>query len=99
MKILLACSAGTSTSLLEDSVSEYFKTKKIKGEVRAYGADKALTLLNNFDVVLLGPQVAHRFGEFMSCSISKRVACISKVDFIMANGQGIVNQAKELMSH
>ena len=58
MKILLACSAGTSTSLVVDSIKKYWKENDIKGNtIDAYGVPEAAGLAKKYDVVLLGPQV------------------------------------------
>lgn len=64
MKILLACSAGTSTSLVVAAMEKYWKDNDIKGnKVDAYGVAEAAHVAKKYDVVLLGPQVRFQLSS------------------------------------
>ena len=98
MKILLACSAGMSTSLLEKAMNDYMAENKIKGSAIAKGSAQAKGELKEYDVVLLGPQVRFLLASFTELAGKVPVAVIPAADYAMAKGENVYNFAKELMS-
>lgn len=56
-KILLVCAAGMSTSLLVNKMKEAAKQKEIKVEISALPIAECSSVINDVDIVLLGPQV------------------------------------------
>ncbi len=94
MKILLACSAGMSTSLLEKSMKDYMDAQGIEGDVQAMGSDAAKGVANEWDIVLLGPQVRYMLGGFQEIT-TKPVLVIPPVDYAMAKGEAVVKFALE----
>ncbi len=97
MRIMLACNAGMSTSLvvakMQDSAKEQGKDYKIwaveQGEIQGE--------LGNFDVLLLGPQVRHIMRR-----VKKQVGDQAVVEVIDAqaygrcDGAAVVKQAEDL---
>lgn len=56
-KILLVCSAGMSTSLLVTKMKEAAKQMGEEIEIQALPIAECSTVINEMDIVLLGPQV------------------------------------------
>ncbi|KAL0264033.1 UNVERIFIED_CONTAM: hypothetical protein PYX00_010952 [Menopon gallinae] len=79
MKILLACSAGMSTSMLMDRVKKYMQDKNLEGDVVALSVTEAKEKLKDYDVVLVGPQVRFELGM--------------KGDVVYELAEGLVSQA------
>ena len=98
MKILLACSAGMSTSLLEKTLNEHMAQQNVKGEAVAYDSGKAKTLIDEFDVILLGPQVRFMLNDFKEIAKGKPVGVIEPADYAMARAKPIFELAKKLLS-
>lgn len=95
IKILLACSAGMSTSLLEDSMKNYMGEKGIDGKVEAHGSEMAKKLVKDFDVILLGPQVRFMLPTFVELANGKYVDIISPSDYALSRGDNVVNKILE----
>ena len=95
MKILLACSAGMSTSMLEKAINDYMLKNNIEGKSLALSSEIAKNKLDEFDIILLGPQVKYMLNEFKSLADSKPVAVIPPSYYAMANGQEVYNFAKK----
>lgn len=58
-KILLVCSAGMSTSILVKKMEEAAEIMNIDVHVEAKAMAEAQSVLENYDVILLGPQVKY----------------------------------------
>ena len=56
-KILLVCSAGMSTSLLVNKMKDAAKECGEEVEINALAIAECSSLINEVDIVLLGPQV------------------------------------------
>ena len=56
-KILLVCAAGMSTSLLVNKMKDSAKQKGIEIEINALPVAECASVINDVDIVLLGPQV------------------------------------------
>ena len=63
-KILLACSAGMSTSLLEKRMKDYINENKLDLDVFAMDSASAKENIDKYDIILLGPQVRFMKGQF-----------------------------------
>jgi len=59
IKIMLACSAGMSTSLLVNKMREAATKEGIEAEIWAIPESKLKDEINKCDVLLLGPQVRY----------------------------------------
>lgn len=97
MKILLACSAGMSTSLLEKTMQDYMKAAGIEGMVVAHGSETAKAMIKDFDIVLLGPQVRFMLPQFKAIAGTKPVEVISPADYAMAKGENVVKTAMQIL--
>ncbi len=56
-KILLVCAAGMSTSLLVNKMKESANEKGIEIDIQALPISECSSVINEVDIVLLGPQV------------------------------------------
>ena len=56
-KILLVCNAGMSTSMLVQRMEKAATEKGIEAEIIALPITDALSKMDDWDVVMLGPQV------------------------------------------
>ena len=93
-KILLVCSAGMSTSLLVTKMRNSAKEKGIEVEIDALPVAEASTVVDNVDIVLLGPQV-----RFQKGNVEKLVKGRIPVEVMdmrlygMMNGEAILEDA------
>ncbi|WP_338969986.1 hypothetical protein [Spiroplasma endosymbiont of Labia minor] len=91
LNILLSCSYGFSTSILVSQVEDYFKEKKYPFTVEALPETSALSGLDKFDVILIGPQVRYLMSKFQKIVGSLKPVCVmdscaygmQKVDLII----------------
>lgn len=99
--IMLACSAGMSTSLLVSKMQEAAKNEGIEAEIFACASNEVEKMLEDrqdIDVLLLGPQV-----RFMLSSFEKKVdgripvAVIDMADYGMMNGENVLHTALKLI--
>ena len=98
MKILLACNAGASTSIVVQKMKEAAKELNEDHEIEAVDIASVRGEIGNFDVLLLGPQVAmhlKRFTEMLKGSVP--VAVIKPMDYGRLRGAAILAYAKQLV--
>lgn len=97
--ILLACSAGMSTSLLVSKMKEAAEKRGIACEIWAVAQDRAPSEMEKADVLLIGPQM-----RFMKKKFSKTAGEVGiPLDVIEAksygrvDGEAVLNRALELI--
>jgi PTS system cellobiose-specific IIB component len=98
-KILLACSAGMSTSLLVSKMLAYVKSIGEEAEIWAVGQDKAKAEMQRADCVLVGPQMS-----FLKDDLQKeadkygiKVDVIDMVAYGMGDGKKAYEQGLDLI--
>lgn len=91
MRIMLACAAGMSTSMLVAKMQEASKAVGRDDTIWAVEQGQIETELGNFDVLLLGPQVRH-----IKRKVDKIVNGAVPVDIIDPVAYGRVDGAKVL---
>lgn len=98
MKIMLACSAGMSTSLLVTKMENAAKENGIEAQMWAIPEAQIGTEIEKCDVLLLGPQV--RFMLNKATEIAKPhnvpVEVINMMHYGTCNGEAVLNRAIEL---
>lgn len=98
MKIMLACSAGMSTSLLVTKMENAAKENDIEAQIWAMPEAQIGTEIEKCDVLLLGPQV--RFMLNKATEIAKPhnvpVEVINMMHYGTCNGEAVLNRAIEL---
>ncbi|AGR41900.1 PTS sugar transporter subunit IIB [Spiroplasma diminutum] len=93
-KVLLACNAGMSTSILVKSMQNYAFEEDINVEIKAVSINEAKLNGKSWDIVLLGPQVAYELDDVKSY-LEVPVFVIDKEDYGKANGEKVLNFALE----
>ena len=65
MKILLVCAGGFSTTMMMESMKKVVKESKSLDEkdypMESIGVDKLERYINDYDVILVGPQLSHKY--------------------------------------
>lgn len=60
MKILLVCAGGMSTSILMKKMEKYWNDQGQDLTIKAVGMSEYQDVYQDFDIILLGPQVSYR---------------------------------------
>ena len=102
MRIILACAAGMSTSLLANTMTKLAQERNLDATVEAMSTsalDEAQW--RSADVVLVGPQMRHQLDMLveMGAKYHVPVAAIPPQDYAMANGQHVLEQAYTLVQN
>ncbi|ARU91762.1 PTS system cellobiose-specific component IIB [Spiroplasma clarkii] len=95
MKLLLACAAGMSTSILVKKINDAALDEGIEIAVQAVPVTEALEIGNAWDVVLLGPQVAFKLKQFQE-TLNVPVAVIPSMDYARGDGEAVLEFAHEM---
>ncbi|MGY4689024.1 PTS sugar transporter subunit IIB [Salibacterium sp. K-3] len=97
--ILLACSAGMSTSLLVSKMEEAAEAEGLEANIWAVAQDKAESEMEQADVLLIGPQM--RFMKNKYSKIAEKVGIpldiIDPVAYGRVDGEAVLNKALELL--
>lgn len=97
--ILLACSAGMSTSLLVKKMEEVAVSRGIEVNIWAVAQDKAPTEMEKADVLLIGPQM--RFMKKKFSVVAEQVGIpldvIDPMAYGRVDGGAVLDKALELI--
>lgn len=95
MNILLMCMAGASTSLVMNKMRAALGPDRQDWKIEAHPFDKMDEVIGDFDVILLGPQIAYKRKELTqrAAEYNKPLDLIPSVDYAMGKGENILNQA------
>jgi Phosphotransferase system cellobiose-specific component IIB len=98
IKIMLACCAGMSTSVLVSKMKAYCQNSNIEAEIWAISEQDVQKEIGKCDVLLLGPQVRHLLSEIKAIADPQNVpiAVIDMMAYGTCNGKKVVAQAQEL---
>ncbi|NGP46193.1 PTS sugar transporter subunit IIB [Bacillaceae bacterium SIJ1] len=97
--ILLLCNLGSSTAIMVSRMEETAnKSEKLNGvdvKIEARPAGDLPECISDFDVVLIGPQIGHRFNELKSIAdvYQKPIEIIDSRAYGSVNGGMILKQA------
>ncbi|GFZ30178.1 PTS sugar transporter subunit IIB [Clostridium zeae] len=97
MKILLVCAGGMSTSILMKKMESYWKEAGEELNIKAVGLAEYQDVYQNYDIVLMGPQVSYRLKEVKE-NTGLPCAPIQSFDYAVANCPNIMKLAKKLYS-
>jgi len=75
---------------------KYGKENNIELSVEAHAVQEFDEVIENFDVVLVGPQISYKLDELKSRT-SKPVAVIENMDYALGNSEKIINLAKKIL--
>ncbi|WP_207711035.1 PTS sugar transporter subunit IIB [Romboutsia sp. CE17] len=101
IKIMLACSAGMSTSLLVTKMEKAAKENDIEAKIWAISEVNLKNEIEKCDVLLLGPQVRYIIGKAteMAKPYNIPVEVINMMDYGKCNGKAILDRAMELYNN
>lgn len=95
MKILLICSAGMSTSLLVSKMEKSAEARGIECLIKAVSAADGKNVINEYDVVLLGPQVRYLKSDLQKVT-DHPVDVIDMMAYGRMDGERVLNDAIRL---
>jgi len=95
MKILLVCAGGMSTGILMKKMEAYWRNQNVELEIKAVGLSEYTDVCTNYDIVLIGPQVAYRKKEVESAT-GLPCEAIPSFEYATADCQKIMKLAKKL---
>lgn len=95
MRILLICAVGMSTSLLINNMKKFAQEEDY---MEACAASELSRVIDNFDIVLVGPQVRYKMKsiEEIANTNGKKAALMDMKAYGEMNGAVIYKQAQEL---
>lgn len=99
MRIMLACMAGMSTSILVNKMLDAAKEQG-KDDYKIWAVEQGLIReeLGNFDVLLLGPQVRHILNKVTKIVDGQApVGIIDSTAYGVGNGAAVLAQAEKLL--
>ncbi|AVN58902.1 PTS sugar transporter subunit IIB [Mesoplasma florum] len=95
LRILLCCSAGMSTSLLVSKMETAARNSGLEAKIEAMPVGEGKQKINDWDVVLLGPQVTYALAEFKAIT-NKPVSTIPPAIYATAKGKEAVEMAVKM---
>lgn len=95
MKILLVCAGGMSTSILMKKMENYWREAGEELDIKAVGLSEYQDVYQNYDIVLMGPQVSYRLKEVKE-NTGLPCSAIQSFDYAIANCPNIMKLAKKL---
>jgi cellobiose PTS system EIIB component len=95
LRILLCCSGGMSTSLLAERMEQAARDRGLTVDIQSVGVHEFAAVVRKFDVVLIGPQIRHRWAHLKSIADANSVpiALLDPVAYGMIDGQQALKQA------
>ena len=98
MKILLACNAGMSTSLLVQKMQKEAKARGIDADIEAGPLAKALDKVQAADVLLLGPQISYAKKDALDAADGKTpVVAIPMAAYGRMDAKKVIDMALDAM--
>jgi PTS system cellobiose-specific IIB component len=94
-KILLACAGGFSTSMLVERMRAAVTAQGLDISIEATAEGKLDKLVDQADIILLGPQVGHMEKTLKEKFAMKPVliGTIASIDYGMMNGEKVLQDA------
>lgn len=96
MRIMLACAAGMSTSLLVKKMREAAQNENKDYKIWAVNAESVEQEMGNFDILLLGPQIMNTKEKFRKM-LGNNVPCevIAYQDYGLCRGSNVLKFAED----
>lgn len=98
-RIMLACSAGMSTSLLVTKMEEAAKNAGIEAKIWAISEAKIADHITECDVLLLGPQVRFLLNKAKEIAAPHNIP-VDVIDmkfYGMCNGKAVLEKALDMI--
>ncbi|WP_028044630.1 PTS sugar transporter subunit IIB [Candidatus Stoquefichus massiliensis] len=91
-KILLSCSGGLTSSYFAYAMQEIINERHLGIQVDAVGYTDIDYVANEYDVILLAPQIAYKLPEYKE-KYGHKVMNIESIDFATSHFDGIIEKA------
>lgn len=95
MRILLACGAGLSTSVLMKKIQKWCDEHGEDLTITAMGTTSIGESWKDYDCVLVGPQVSYRLADLRK-EIGIPVEGIPSLDYAVGNAENIMKLAHKI---
>lgn len=95
MKIILACAAGMSTSMLVQRIKQSAEERGIELEIDAVSVNSLREHVDGVQLILLGPQVSYMEEQLSEEYKPIPVQVIDMMDYGMMNGEKVLLDAIE----
>lgn len=97
IKVALCCSGGLSTSLFSIKLAELVDLEKLNYDLVAISIYHLRYQLNDFDAILLAPQIAYLEPAILKATDRKiPIFCIEPIDFATNNYHRVLTQLNQL---
>ena len=96
-RILLVCNLGMSTSMLVQRMEKAAVEKEIEVEITAVPLTTAEKQIDEWDIVMLGPQVRHNLKQLTALGSKTPIEVIDMRDYGLMNGANVLAKAIELI--
>lgn len=96
MKVMLVCTAGMSTSLVMNKIDRYAKENNIDMELKAYPLQEYHEHVQEYDIILLGPQISYKCEEIRK-NVKLPVAIIDSLDYALGKADQIISMIKTIL--
>lgn len=99
--ILLACSAGMSTSMLVAKMEEAAQEQGIEANIWAVSQDKAIPDMEKADVLLIGPQMRFMKKKYSikADEVGIPLDVIDPMSYGRVDGKAVLTRALELIEN
>lgn len=98
-RILLVCNLGMSTSMLVQRMEKAAVEKEIEVEITAVPLTTAEKQIDEWDIVMLGPQVRHNMKQLTSIGSKTPIAVIEMRDYGLMNGPAVLDAALKIIEN
>lgn len=95
MKIILACAAGMSTSMLVKRMEDSAREKGVELSISAVPVSELDSHIEGVQIILLGPQVSYLEDNIASKFPKVPVRVVDMMDYGMMNGSKVLEDAVE----
>ncbi|MFC5630837.1 MULTISPECIES: PTS sugar transporter subunit IIB [Streptococcus] len=95
MKILLVCAGGMSTSMLMKKMEKYWSERGMTLTIQAVGLSEYKDMYQEFEIIMVGPQVSYRLQEIKE-NTQLPTAAIPSFDYAIGNCENILSLAEKL---
>lgn len=97
MKVLLICAGGMSTGILMKKLKKYSDENNLGlDDIEARASSDYDDIYENFDVILLGPQIAYQKSTIAKAT-GKPIDVIAPYDYAIGNTENIFKQINSLL--
>lgn len=98
MKVLLMCANGLSTGMLMNKMKQWAEKKGADLEVKAVPVDECARVYQEYDVLLIGPQMSYKLKEVQKIAPDRPSAVINSMDYALGNVDNIMKMVDGLVN-